>query len=106
MAFVKVCSISELGPDGMASYYIEGVEVLVVRDRQGAIHALEGLCPHEGYPLIGGIFDGSTITCAAHGWIINAATGRGINPPNCRVAAYPLKLDGDEIHVDLDAPLS
>jgi len=105
MAFVKVCDVAQLGASGIAAFYIEGVEVLVVRDRYGALHAFYGLCPHEDYPLVEGYFDGATITCAAHGWMIDATNGRGVNPPSCRITAYPLKLEGDEIYVDLDDEL-
>lgn len=103
MAFVRVCEVDDLGPNQIASFYIEGVEVLVVRDSEGALHAFEGLCPHEDYPLAEGFFDGTSITCAAHGWMIDARTGKGINPSNCRIRAYPLKLEGMQIFADLDA---
>jgi toluene monooxygenase system ferredoxin subunit len=105
MAFVKVCTVDELGSSGIASFYINGVEVLVVRDRYEKLHAFYGLCPHEDFPLADGHFDGATITCAVHGWIIDATTGRGISPPSCRISAYPLRLEGNEIHVDLDTEL-
>lgn len=106
MAFVKVCSVSELEPRGIASFYVEGLEVMVLRDHEGELHAFYGLCPHEDFPLVDGFFDGSTITCGMHGWILDASTGRGLNPPGCHIDAYPLKLEGHEIHVDLDTTLS
>jgi toluene monooxygenase system ferredoxin subunit len=105
VAFVRVCGVDELGPNGIASFYITGLEVLVVRDSQGELHAFEGLCPHQDYPLVEGFFDGTTITCAAHGWMIDARTGRGINPSNCRIRAYPVKLEAAQIYADLDASL-
>jgi toluene monooxygenase system ferredoxin subunit len=108
MAFVKVCGIEDVGPRGMNSFYImnEGVEVLIVRDRQGVLRAFDGVCPHEDYPLVEGQFDGATITCAAHGWIIDATTGKGVSPASCRIAAFPLKVEGNEIHVDFDGDLN
>jgi toluene monooxygenase system ferredoxin subunit len=105
MAFVKVCSLAELEPRGIASFHVDGLEVMVLRDHQGVLRAFHGLCPHEDNALVDGFFDGSTITCAYHGWILDASTGRGINPPGCRIDAYPLKLEGDEVHVDLDTTL-
>ena len=105
MAFVNVCNVAELEPKGIASFWVEEVEVLILRDHEGELHAFYGLCPHEDSPLIDGVFDGSTITCLMHGWILNASTGRGVNPPGCHIDAYPLKLEGDEVHVDLDTTL-
>jgi toluene monooxygenase system ferredoxin subunit len=103
MAFVKVCNVDELGPAGMTARYImeEGVEVLVTRDPSGALHAINGTCPHEDYPLVEGHFDGKTITCAAHGWIIDAATGKGVNPASCSVDCYPIRIEADAVWVDL-----
>jgi toluene monooxygenase system ferredoxin subunit len=108
MAFVKVCGVDDIGPRGMNAFYLmnEGVEVLIVRDREGVLRAFDGVCPHEDYPLVEGQFDGSTITCAAHGWIINAQTGKGVSPASCSIAAFPLKVEGDEIHVDFDSELN
>jgi toluene monooxygenase system ferredoxin subunit len=106
MAFVRVCNVAQLEPAGMAAFYVEGVEVLVLRDRAGALHAFDGICPHQDSPLGEGYFDGAVITCATHGWMFDAVTGQGINPSSCRIAAYPLKLEGDEIYVDLDGEVS
>ena len=105
MAFVRAGVVAELTPDGIGAFFIEGVEVLVVRDREGNLRAFDGICPHEDSPLAEGDFDGAIITCAMHGWMFDAVTGRGINPPNCRLAAYPIKLEGDDIYVDLDGEL-
>jgi toluene monooxygenase system ferredoxin subunit len=108
MAFIRVCGIDDVGPQGKNAFYLMdvGIEVLILRDRQGVLRAFEGVCPHEDYPLVEGHFDGSTITCAAHGWIIDASTGRGISPPTCRIAAFPLKVENDDILVDFDGELA
>lgn len=108
MAFVRVCGIDDLGPRNFNAFYLMdvGIEVLVLRDGSGELRAFDGVCPHEDYPLVEGQFDGKTITCAAHGWIIDASNGKGINPGSCRIAAYPIKIEGDEILVDFDAELN
>jgi toluene monooxygenase system ferredoxin subunit len=105
MAYVKVCSADLLGPGGMAGFYVDGVEILIVRDRDGVFRAFDGICPHQDSPLAEGYYDGAIITCATHGWMFNAETGRGVNPPNCKIAAYPLKIEGNEILVDPDTEI-
>jgi toluene monooxygenase system ferredoxin subunit len=103
MAFTRVCDVDEVPESDMVSFFVDGYEeVLVLRDTSGIFHAFEGLCPHEDYPLVDGLFDGSTIVCSNHGWIFNAATGRGINPSNCRIREYPIEVKGKDILVDLD----
>jgi toluene monooxygenase system ferredoxin subunit len=103
MVFVKVCNVDDLGPDGIAARYImeEGVEVLVARDKAGCLHAINGTCPHEDYPLVEGWFDGTTVTCAAHGWVIDVTTGQGVNPASCSVDSYPVRIEGGEVWADL-----
>lgn len=106
MAYVRVCGVGDLGADGMAGFYLDGSEVLVLRDRQGAIRAFDGICPHQDSLLADGHFDGVTIICGAHGWMFNAMTGMGINPSSCRIAPYPVRIEGDEIYVDIDGEVA
>lgn len=103
MGFTKVCALGDLAEGGMAAFSVDGWEILVLRDGRGALHALDGICPHEDFPLVYGDFDGSVLTCANHLWSFDATTGQGINPPGCRLAKYTVKVDGDNIYVDRDS---
>ena len=94
MAFERVCAAADLGEGDMAAFYVEGVEVLVVRDKGGEVRAMDGICPHEDFPLVHGDFDGT---------VLYTATGRGINPPSSRLEQFAVKVDGDAILVDPDA---
>jgi toluene monooxygenase system ferredoxin subunit len=38
--------------------------------------------------------------------MFDGVTGRGVNPSNCHIAAYPIKVEGDDIYVDTDNELS
>jgi toluene monooxygenase system ferredoxin subunit len=102
MAFEKVCAAGDLGDGDMAAFYVEGVEVLVVRCRDGAVRAMDGICPHEDFPLVEGLFDGTTITCVNHGWCFDASTGKGINSLGSRLEQFAVKVDGDDVYVDPD----
>jgi toluene monooxygenase system ferredoxin subunit len=102
MPFERLCSVSEVPDKELSSFFIEGYEVMVLRDAKGVLHAYDAICPHEDFPLVDGIFDGSTITCIGHRWMFDATTGRGVNPPNCRLSEYPITFEGDDILVDLD----
>jgi toluene monooxygenase system ferredoxin subunit len=103
MAFVKVSTLSELGgPLSMSGYYVDGVEVLLVRDKQGVVRAFDGICPHEDSMLADGGYDGGAIVCPAHGWVFNAQTGRGISPSSCHIAHFPVQIEGEDILVDTD----
>jgi len=47
---------------------ILGEPVLLGRDRAGKAFGLRDICPHRGYPLSPGQFDGTHVTCPYHGW--------------------------------------
>ena len=100
MAFSRVCSARELGNGEMTAFFLDGWEVLVLRDAQGVLRAMDGICPHEDFPLVHGDFDGTVLTCLNHLWCFDATTGRGINPPTCRLAQYPVRVEGDDVFVD------
>jgi toluene monooxygenase system ferredoxin subunit len=96
----RVCAAGELREGDMAAFFVEGREVLVLRDARGVLHAMDGLCPHEDTPLVDGDFDGAVLTCLSHLWSFDATTGRGISPPSCRLTQYAVKVEGDDIYVD------
>jgi toluene monooxygenase system ferredoxin subunit len=41
------------------------------------------------------------LTCGAHEWQFDARTGRGVNPASACLHRYPVRLDGEQIFVDL-----
>lgn len=102
MGMTRVCGAGDLSPGDMAAFFVDDREVLVVRDARGELHALDGLCPHEDFPLAHGDFDGTVLTCIHHLWSFDATTGQGISPPNCRLARFALRVEGDDIWVDPD----
>jgi len=102
MGFTRVCATQDLGEGDMAAFFVEGEEVLVLRDRAGELHALDGICPHEDFPLVHGDFDGAVLTCVNHLWSFDPTTGKGINPPGCRLRKYEVRVDGQDVSVDPD----
>jgi toluene monooxygenase system ferredoxin subunit len=103
MAFERVCAADDIGVGGMAAFYVDECEVLVVRDSTGVLRAMDGICPHEDFPLVHGELDGDVLVCANHLWCFDATTGKGINPPTCRLAQYALKVEAGDVYVDPDA---
>lgn len=103
MAYQRVCAADEIGPEGMAAFFLDGWEVLVVRSLDGELRAMDGICPHEDFPLVHGMFDGTVLTCANHMWSFDTTTGMGVNPPGCRLTRYAVKVDGGDVYVDPDA---
>ena len=86
--FTRVCSLDDLWEGEMESFEVDGHEVLVVCLDGGDISLVEGN------------FDGTRLVCRAHQWVFDATSGVGINPGNCRLAEYPVRIDGDDVYVD------
>jgi toluene monooxygenase system ferredoxin subunit len=102
MALTRVCAANDLAPGAMEAFMVDGWEVLVVRDGSGALHAVDGTCPHEDFPLAYGMLDGIVLTCANHLWSFDVTTGLGVNPPGCKLTKYHIETNDDAIYVDRD----
>lgn len=102
MAFQRACALDDVWEGEMAEAEVGGHVVLLVGLEGGEIRAFQGQCPHQDIPLCEGRFDGRTIMCRAHQWTFDATTGVGINPGNCRLAEYPVQVDGDDVLVSVE----
>ncbi|MDP6554148.1 MAG: Rieske 2Fe-2S domain-containing protein [Pirellulaceae bacterium] len=83
---------------------------LVVKDRivaifnvDGEFFALDGVCPHQGGPLGKGTVTGCIVTCPWHGWQFDVRNGQHQASASLRHISFPVRVEGDEIFVDVDA---
>ncbi|MES2237699.1 MAG: Rieske 2Fe-2S domain-containing protein [Pseudomonadota bacterium] len=102
MAFAKVCELDDLWEGEMESYQVNGREVLLIGLDGGEIRVCQGVCPHQDILLVEGQFDGKHLICRAHQWVFDAQTGAGINPDDCRLAEYPVRIDDGAVLVDTE----
>jgi nitrite reductase/ring-hydroxylating ferredoxin subunit len=88
--------------------------VVLWRDTQGAVRALEDRCPHRRAPLsLGCIRDNGWIQCGYHGWSYDGETGRLKEipnmkgqekfPPTYKARAFGVIEQGGFVRVALDA---
>jgi len=101
MAFLKIASLDEVWSGEMIGVAVEGISVLLI-NVEGAVHAYIDACPHLGTPLSRGSLRETVLTCATHQWQFDAQTGCGINPLSACLEPLPLKIQGDEILLDLE----
>lgn len=100
MSFQPALPEAELWVGELRHVRLEGARVLLLRTDAG-VFAYEDRCPHLGLPLSSGNLEGETLTCAAHHFQFDVATGQGINPSCLRLRRYPVQCAAGMIHVDL-----
>jgi toluene monooxygenase system ferredoxin subunit len=98
---MRLCGATELREGQMTSFQLDDREVIVLWPAGGTPKAYDGRCPHQQLPLADGDFDGSVLVCAAHEWSFSAETGDGISPGGCALTAYPLRIEGPDVVVEI-----
>jgi nitrite reductase/ring-hydroxylating ferredoxin subunit len=88
-------------PPGTAQVIEAGDIKIAIFNVEGAIHAVHNVCKHRGGPLGEGVLTGSTVRCPWHGWSYDVRTGRHLAEPVIRVSCFSVKLEGDDVLVEL-----
>jgi phenylpropionate dioxygenase-like ring-hydroxylating dioxygenase large terminal subunit len=68
------------------------IPLVLSRDRQGRVFALQDACPHRGMPLSCGHFNDTQIECSYHGWQFDARSGQCTHIPSL-TGDQTLKVD-------------
>ncbi|HKY62161.1 MAG TPA: Rieske (2Fe-2S) protein [bacterium] len=67
----------------------------------GEFHAVQNKCPHRGGPLGEGELNGQVVTCPWHAWSFDVCSGVNVDNPNSKLACYPVKLENDDVWVEV-----
>lgn len=102
-AWRAAIEVDEVWEGDLVTRQVEGTDVLFV-NIDGEVHAYRNKCPHAGTPLNDGILEGGVLTCPTHLWQFDvASSGIGVNPKNCRLTQYPVKIEGGKVLVLIGA---
>lgn len=88
-------------PPGSSREVLAADRVVAVFNCEGTFYAIDGICPHQGGPLGEGELCGATVTCPWHGWQFDVRTGQHRTSASVRQPTLAVKVEGDEIWVDV-----
>ena len=104
--YLTACALSDLPAEGGLRVELDGQDVAVVHS-MGVVHAIDDVCSHAEVSLSEGDVADGEVECWLHGSRFDLATGRPTSLPATRpVAVYPVRVEGDEVLVDVDHPLN
>jgi 3-phenylpropionate/trans-cinnamate dioxygenase ferredoxin component len=112
VAFARLCSLADVKEPGSLRVELDdpsGPEAVAVVRFEGEVYALEDVCSHAEVPLTDGdveeFLGAPTIECYLHGSCFDLRTGEPTNLPATEpVPVYPVRVDGDDVFVDVAAP--
>ena len=102
MPFINLTTKSELPPNNEAKEFPCGDKVICVANVNGTITAMDNVCLHVGGPLGQGVIEGGKVVCPWHGWAYDPRTGQVGHNAAAKVAVYPVKVEGEDVMVELN----
>ena len=101
MGFQKVANVAELWSGEMMGMEVHGQHVLLV-NVDNHIYAYADTCPHQKSRLSEGTLTDKVLRCGRHHWEFDVCSGSGINPRNTCLKLFPIRVEGEDILVDMD----
>ena len=101
--FVKAAETTEVQPGDCLGVKVEGV-FIGIYNIDGNYYAMNNICPHLGGVLTYGFLDDNVVTCPLHMWEFDAKTGKCLWPEQEKLPTYPVKIEGNDILVDVNSP--
>ena len=106
MAFERACSLDEVPADQALAVTLGRFDIAVARDGD-EVFAVENTCSHAEVALSEGEVADCQIECWLHGSMFDLRTGKPTNLPATEpVPVYPVRVEGDDVLVDVTAPLA
>ncbi len=98
--FTRVASCEEVQPGTGISVQVKD-RTIGVFNVEGEYYAIDDICPHMGASLASGPLNQDLIMCPWHGWVFSVKTGCFAVDDRSGVDSFPLKVENDEIFVEV-----
>ncbi len=97
----KIATQSDLPEEGEAREFTLGEKVICIANVEGEYSAMDNVCVHRGGPLGQGVIMDGKVVCPWHGWAYDPKTGIPDVNPDTRVQVYPLRIEADEVLIEI-----
>ncbi|MEH6495272.1 MAG: nitrite reductase small subunit NirD [Pseudomonas marincola] len=104
--WIRICKLSDIPKRGSRCVKNGDMTIALFRSADDKVFALEDKCPHKNGPLSQGIVHDGCVTCPLHNWVISLETGEVQGPDEGSTLSFPIKQDGDDILLGLQASSS
>ncbi len=100
MSWHYLCELSEIVERRSREYLVEG-RVIAAFYTEQQVHAVDGICAHQGGPLAQGRLDGKCLTCPWHGWQYNIADGTNLLSGKQMLECFTTQIRGSEVWLEI-----
>lgn len=97
----RIAARSDLPGEDEAKEFTLGEKVICIANISSQYSALDNVCAHRGGPLGQGVILEGKVVCPWHGWMYDPKTGVPDVDPRFPVAVYPIKIEGDDVLIEL-----
>ncbi len=106
MTFARACGVADVADGAAIAVRLDDEDVAIVRNGDD-FYAIRDECSHAAIALSEGDVEGCEIECWLHGSRFDLRTGKPLSLPATEpVSVYPVKVEGDDVLVDLANPQS
>jgi nitrite reductase/ring-hydroxylating ferredoxin subunit len=98
--FVRAVSLADLPHGSLVTVNLDGHVIALFHTPDG-IFAVDNRCPHMGFPLDRGTVKDCILTCHWHHARFDLHSGGAFDPWADDVRAFPVKVEGGDILIDL-----
>ncbi len=96
-------NLTDFREDNLLPVKIGALNILLFKNEDGSISALEDRCSHADVKLSRGIFENGVIECKAHGARFDCRTGEALcMPAIAPVKSFSVKILDSKIYIVLD----
>lgn len=100
MTWTKACSTSDI--EEGEGFQLERKNPIALFNVDDEYYAIDDTCTHDDSSLADGYVEGDVVECAWHFAKFCIKTGEVLSlPATCPVATYAVKVEGDDVFVDL-----